>query len=267
MIGDALTLAAAGALAGLHSASWGAYKDSPYEPFKAGKYLRSVALGVLVAFGGALFLRVEGVNTVNLGVMYAFAVILERAVTELMKGYIREEPQDKYRIPSTVHVLGRIIKNRRKRLFTGLAFTLAFIVFTTFMFGITGMGSSNRLVTGTLFGLTGGMLIALGGGLKDAPIEGFDRLKFMRSPCVAAAAGAFLSQYTSEYGLIMLASMGLERMVTEAYKSFVKTRAPGKFKAEKPADRMWIERRGVFAVPYIATWAAFILFLGHTIAL
>lgn len=247
-------LAVVGALVGLHSASWGAYKDSPYESFQIKKFFRSVILGALLALFGMLFLRMEGVTTINLGVMWGFTMILERGFTEFIKAYIRDEPQDKYRIPSTVHVLGRVIKNKSKRLLTGLVFTLGFILFTLFVFSITSGSSSNKLVSGMLFGFIGGMLIALGGGLKDAPIEGFERIKFMRSPFIALIAGGFLSYFTENYGVIMLSSMGVERMVTEAYKSFLKAQGPGKFKSGRPTNREWIEKRRVLIIPYLITW-------------
>ena len=37
-----------GGLTGLHAATWGVYKDSPFEGFRPGSFLRSLALGVAV---------------------------------------------------------------------------------------------------------------------------------------------------------------------------------------------------------------------------
>lgn len=263
---DAIIITVVGALAGLHSASWGAYKDSPHEAFKTGKYLRSAVIGMAGAWLTVLFLNTTNVVSVNMGVFYAIAVIAERALTELYKGYFRNEPQDKYKIPSAAHLMGNIVKNTGKRLAAGLAFTAAFTAFALWALN-TQLGSTVDIkTTGIAFGLTGGVLIAVGGCLKDAPIEGFSKTKFMRSPLIASTVGFFLSGYTTNPGVLMLSAMGLERAATEAYKTFVTRRIPGKFKAEKPLNPEWLAKRRIFLAPYALTWLAFILLLQHAIS-
>ena len=254
-----LLLMLVGACAGLHSASWGAFKDSPYEPFLFRKFFRSILLGILAAFMAKIFLATQGVHVINLGVMYGIIVVMERAVTELGKSYFRNEPQDKYKIPSQAHFLGKVVKSNTRRMLMGIGYTLAFILFTLGVFAIPTDAIQNRLFAGMLFGLAGGLLMALGGGLKDAPIEGFDAVKFMRSPVIGLAAGGVLSSLTDSYGIVMLAAMGIERMVTEAYKTFVKKSTPGKFKVSKPAYPLWIRDRKIFIIPYLASWMAFLL--------
>lgn len=254
-----LLLALVGVCAGLHSASWGAFKDSPYEPFLFRKFFRSILLGLLAAFMAKIFLATQGLHFINLGVMYGIIVVTERAVTELGKSYFRNELQDKYKIPSRAHFLGTVVKSNARRMLMGIGYTIAFILFTLGVFAIPTNVIQNRLFAGMLFGLVGGLLMALGGGLKDAPIEGFDAVKFMRSPVIGLAAGGVLSSLTNSYGAIMLAAMGIERMITEAYKTFVKKSTPGKFKASKPAYPIWIEKRKIFVIPYLTSWIVFLL--------
>jgi hypothetical protein len=264
---DAIIITAVGALAGLHSASWGAYKDSPHEAFKTGKYLRSAVIGTAGAWLTALFLDTANVISVNMGVFYAIAVIAERALTELYKGYFRNEPQDKYRIPSAAHLMGNVVKNTGKRLAAGVAFTAAFTAFALWALNTQPGDTIDLKATGIVFGLIGGLLIAVGGCLKDAPIEGFSKTKFMRSPLIASIAGLFLSGYTANPGMLMLSAMGLERAATEAYKTFVARKIPGKFKAEKPLNPEWLAKRRIFLAPYALTLMLFILLLQQNIAL
>ncbi len=53
-----ITIAAvAGALAGMHTAIWGMYKDALYEGFATDRFLRSVILGALCGVGVQALLR------------------------------------------------------------------------------------------------------------------------------------------------------------------------------------------------------------------
>jgi len=47
-----LLAAAVGVLAGLHTATWGMYKDAPHEGFTIPKYLRSPVVAILIALVG-----------------------------------------------------------------------------------------------------------------------------------------------------------------------------------------------------------------------
>ncbi|MBM3308748.1 MAG: hypothetical protein FJY77_00680 [Candidatus Altiarchaeales archaeon] len=231
------------------------------------KFFRSVVFGILLGFLAVFFLKAESVETINLGVLYGVVVVFERALTEFIKAYIREEPQDKYKIPSTVHMLGRVVEGRGKRLLTGLVFGLGSVLLTLLVFSIGQKTSLGRLFGGMVFGLAGGLLVAVGGCLKDAPIEGFDVLKFMRSPVISAFAGILLSHLSGSYGVVLLSSIGVERMVTELYKSFFRPASPGKFKSEKPVYETWLQRRRIFVIPYAVSWLAFLVFFAFSLRL
>jgi len=153
-----------------------------------------------------------------------------------------------------------------ERTVTGFVFSLGFVLFTLFVFNTSGM-ISNVLLAGLLSGLTGGLLIAVGGCLKDAPIEGFNLLKFIRSPMIATIAGVLFSGYASSHGVLMLSAMGIERMITEFYKTFLEKTAPGKFKASKPVYVDWLKRRRILVFPYVLTWLAFLTFFAFNLSL
>jgi hypothetical protein len=256
-----------GLLAGLHSACWGAFKDSAYEGFGFFKFARGIFFGMLSALGSFILLSVMNINSLNLGVFFGFAVLAERALTEFIKAYVRTEPQEKYMIPSRVQLLGRVVKKGINRIVIGFVFTMSFILFSLFVLSMKELSILRWPFNGIFFGFLGGFLMALGGCLKDAPFEGFSLLKFTRSPLIGLLAGILLSSLAANYGVIMLSSMGVERMATEAYKTFIKKGVPGKFKAEKPLHKEWIAKRSIFIYPYLATWLAFLFSFSFSIVL
>ena len=69
-------------------------------------------------------------------------------------------------------------------------------------------------------GFLGGLLVALGGALKDAPYEGFDPATFWRSPVIGSFWGVVLGEAFrgASYPLIGLSTIGLERVTVEAMK-------------------------------------------------
>ena len=80
------------------------------------------------------------------------------------------------------------------------------------------------------YGFLSGLAVALGGGVKDAPYEGFEKFKFFRSPIVAAITGVAIGRMikTSEPVVIFMLSLAGERLIVEAYK-LGRTRMPAKF--------------------------------------
>ena len=78
----------------------------------------------------------------------------------------------------------------------------------------------NPITRGALIGLVSGISVALGGAVKDAPYEGFDLLKFFRSPAIGLVEGAVLGKYQPKLNapVFYFAIIGTERVTTEAYK-------------------------------------------------
>ena len=114
-----------GAMSGLFSSCWGAYKDSLFEEFQLKRYFRSVLFGFVLGLALSALLEFKGITGVNLGVFFMMVVTLERLATESLKAFIRKEDQKKYKIPSRLHILGKTVKNNYTRILVGIIFVLA----------------------------------------------------------------------------------------------------------------------------------------------
>src|SRR6185503_12378901 len=80
-----------GLAAGLHAATWGMYKDSLYEGFSRGKYLRSIVLGMCAALL-AQAIRPQAMETAGgIALIFGLTYVLERVVTEWLKLFLRVE--------------------------------------------------------------------------------------------------------------------------------------------------------------------------------
>jgi hypothetical protein len=112
-----------------------------------------------------------------------------------------------------------------------------------------------------------GWISAFGGAWKDAPIEGFETLKFFRSPGIAVTWAAILSMLTTSWPLLALAAEGFTVASIETHKKFGEPdKPPGKF-AGKPVS--FPERfafRRPFRVVYFAIWAIVIAHLAWALA-
>jgi hypothetical protein len=117
-------------------------------------------------------------------------------------------------------------------------------------------------VTGSILGLLVGILCAAGGGYKDGFFEGFDGIKFWRSPIIGMICGTFIYPMTKGNVIVtMIAVLGLERMISELWKTFHSPcncnsishcYCPGKFKDktcnDPPYKYDWCEKRSIFLV-------------------
>ena len=113
-------------VAGTHAATWGAFKDSPFEGFKPVSFVRSIVVAVVAAatVATATDLETTMAPIVFLGVLYA----IERLATELWKSFLREDDQDAYAIPMRIAILGRTVDGRFPRYFLGSIVVLAVVV-------------------------------------------------------------------------------------------------------------------------------------------
>ena len=171
-------------LTGTHAATWGAFKDSPFEGFKPVSFVRTIVLAVLAAAVLALTTDLETTMAplVFMGLIYA----VERLATELWKSFIREDDQDAYAIPMRIAVLGRTVDGRGPRYLMGVVIFVA-VVAMAFIAATLQPANGGPLYLLVLVGGIGGWLTAVGGAWKDAPVEGFSGWKFLRSPVVATA--------------------------------------------------------------------------------
>jgi hypothetical protein len=106
-------------------------------------------------------------------------------------------------------------------------------------------------------GLAIGFVAALGGAWKDAPKEGFDLLKFFRSPIIAVIYALVLSRLTPDPLLIAAGAIGYERATAETYKTFFfPSRPRGKFAGKPILHPEMLRRRQYFVPAYVAISAA-----------
>ena len=230
---NALSIGLIGLLTGLHAATWGGFKDSPFEGFRPASFVRSIALGLLAALALALFTDLESGQPALLlivGVCYTG----ERLATEWWKSIVREDDQTAYSIPMRLAVHGRPIDDRRQRYLLGLAIAVGLLVLCWAIRDLQSVLPDVPVWVTVLLAGTGGWLTAVGGAWKDAPVEGFSGWKFLRSPVVATGWAAVLSPFTHDWVLLAVAAGGWSVISIETYKTFLTGgRPPGKF-AEKP---------------------------------
>jgi hypothetical protein len=219
--------AAIGALTGLHAASWGAFKDSPFEGFRRTSFVRSLGLGV----GCALLVGLSGLVGSSSGVIVAIGVCYagERLVTEWWKAILREDRQSAYSIPMRLSLRGRPIDARLPRYLVGAGIGVGLVALCAVARALEQDGDKMPSWVILVLGGAGGWLTALGGAWKDAPVEGFQRGKFFRSPVVATAWGCLLLPFSPSVTCLAFAAGGLSVATIETYKTFLSGGPPGKF--------------------------------------
>ena len=258
-----LLAALIGLLAGLHTCTWGMYKDAPHEGFTWPKYFRSAVVGTVLGACAHYFTRWDLCDAGNRFVYWGLSYCLERAATEFWKYFIREEDQSKYFIPMQFGLFGKPMKDARKRITIGVIVAIACVgVF----FAIRALedrvgGSWPRWLVVVTVGSFFGWISAFGGAWKDAPIEGFETFKFFRSPAVAASWAFVVSLFVSSWAAIAIAAEGFTVASIETYKTFVFPNKPrGKFAGKPITHPEYLVRRKKFIPLYFGIWAVVV---GH----
>jgi hypothetical protein len=254
-----------GILAGLHTSTWGMYKDAPHEGFTWPKYFRSTIVCALLAVGTQYVVQWDlgdpGTRFVFFGLMYC----LERAATEFWKYFIREEDQSKYFIPMQFGIMGKPMKDAKKRITIGV---IVAIICVLIFFGLQALerrfaDDVPTIVLCLTVGAVFGWISAFGGAWKDAPVEGFETFKFFRSPGVAAAWAAIVVHFTGSWTVLAIAAEGFTVMGIETYKTFFFPNKPrGKFAGKPILHPQYLEFRKGFVPLYFGIW---ILVLGHLV--
>src|SRR5687767_10849705 len=239
-----------GALSGTHAAIWGMYKDSIYEGFSPGRFIRSIIVGTAAGMllQVALSLRLQ--NAASLLMLFGLAYAAERGIVEIWKTFFRTQDQSKYFIPMMFSIRGVPVTSRGARVAAGVGYIAVVALL------LLALAQLDRDVTGpltlaksALAGLVVGALIAAGGAWKDAPKEGFQIVKFFRSPAVTIVFALPLSALTDSYLFLAAAAIGYERAAVETWKTFLaREKPPGKF-AGKPKLHPEMRRHRRQAVP------------------
>ena len=181
----------------------------------------------------------------------------ERLFSESSKTFFRIEKQDKYNIPQKLHFFGKTVENQIVRTFIEILY-VAFALFLLYLPKIMGLNLGPHVINGLFWGALAGLIgSALGGCMKDAPIEGFQLLKFFRSPIIGAIWGIIFSFFTNNYSILLFAGIGGERMTIKFYKTLMTTQTPGKFQENKVTRPEWLIKRKAIIIPYVITWIVF----------
>ncbi|MFQ5864242.1 MAG: hypothetical protein ACE5IW_03335 [bacterium] len=247
-----------GLIAGTHSATWGMYKDAPYEGFTWRKYFRSTILSGFIAVAVVLIAKLDATQVANMVILYGITYVIERAMLEFYKTFLREEDQSKYFIPMQFSVKGEVVNNRALRLSVGAAYMAGVLL------GVYGIHylqkvdlRSSGLIVVLAIGSIGGWISAFGGAWKDAPKEGFELLKFFRSPVIALIYALMLAHFTNNYVFISMGALGYTVGTIETYKTFFFPSKPrGKFAGKEMKYPEMLYKRQHFVPLYAAIWLA-----------
>ena len=236
-------LFAVAAVSGLYTSLWGAFKDSPYEGFKAKTFPRSVWFNLAI-FAALYLLPACHERMLGLSLFQLFFLVmgLERFLAEIYKGFFRTEDQAKYFVPSRITFFGRHVGSDLLRYAVGAAIVLA--VFAVVWIDV----AVERFAWFALTAYGTGLLVSLGGAYKDAPFEGFKPLKFQRSGLVLAALSPllyFLNDPAApvSLGFLVYLNGGLERFTVEYYKTYVQRHRSGKFRPDLPRRQRELDAR------------------------
>jgi hypothetical protein len=257
-----------GFLSGIHVASWGMYKDAPHEGFELRKYFRSIGLGVGIGAGAGALVPLDATTPGDFTILFGLVYVVERALGEIYKTFLRQEDQSKYTIPMQFAVLGTTVQNRVLRAALGLGYLSVMLGMIALVAAYQRWaGPEVSLVEVAFIASAGAWISAVGGAWKDAPIEGFQTLKFFRSPALAALWALLLAQLTPDLVLVTLAATGYTIATTETYKSFLFPSKPrGKF-AGKPVRFPILLRVRQRVVPlYIAIWLTVLVMFGYGVS-
>lgn len=254
MLHSSLVAAGIGLLSGTHTAIWGMYKDAVHEGFAISRFARSIIVGCLCAVVVQWVLVLPVNDSGALVVLFGLAYAAERGIVEVWKTFVRDEDQSKYFIPMQFSIRGRPVRDRRARIAAGATY-VAVVASSLVVIARLDTTAGTTLSRVALVGLVPGLIVAIGGCWKDAPMEGFDPLKFMRSPALTVLFALLLSLLTDSYLLVAVATIGFERATAETYKTFFLPGKPrGKFSGKPVTYPEMYRRRRYFVPVYLAIW-------------
>lgn len=245
-----------GLLAGMHTATWGMYKDAIHEGFTVPRYLRSVFVSGLSAPVIVLVTGLDPLRASGLVVLFGVTYCAERGLVEFWKTFIRYVDQSKFTIPMQFHVFGKVIPQGPTRWLIAAGHLAAVGALLYWIHALQQAAFAwPRLVVIALIGSIGGWFSACGGAFKDAPIEGFSPFKFVRSPFLSASYTLLLSRFTDDYVLMALGGLGYTVASIETYKTFFfPSRPRGKFAGKPILFPQYLAMRQRFVPVYAGIW-------------
>ena len=257
---DLLIALIVGLCAGLHTSTWGMYKDAPHEGFTWPRYFRSTVIAGLAAVAVQFICKLDLGLASNLFVLYAFTYVIERAGVEYWKTFLRVQDQSKYFIPMQFSIGGEVVKSNAVRLSAGAAYLAGEISAVLGVYYLQQNWHPAGWVVVLTLGSIGGWISAFGGAWKDAPKEGFETLKFFRSPAMALAYATLLAHFTSNYLFITFGALGMTISTIETYKTFFFPSKPrGKFAGMGIHFPEMLQKRQYFIPIFVGVWIAVIV--------
>lgn len=249
-----------GLVAGAHSATWGMYKDAIYEGFTYRKYFRSIILSGFIAMVVQFVTDLDVTRASGILILYGLTYVIERAMLEFYKTFLREEDQSKYFIPMQFAVRGRVVQRRQTRWLVSAAYLAGVLLIVGSLYFLFRANlQAPGLVMVLIVGSIGGWISAFGGAWKDAPLEGFELLKFFRSPAIALFYALLIACFTDNYLYISLGALGYTVGTIETYKTFFFPNKPrGKFAGKEIRYPEMLQRRKRFVPLYMAIWVTVI---------
>jgi hypothetical protein len=213
--------AAVGALAGAHASIWRMHRDSIYQGFAARRFVGSVFVGALAAMAWQSALRLALPGPAGLTLLFGLTCAADRGIHESWKALFRTEDAWEPLDPMTFGSFGVRVTGRIARIATGIGRVIAIglLLLVLVRLDLSASGPPT-LSKSALVGLVAGLIIATGGALKHAPDEGFQTMRFIRSPTIAIAFALGLSLLTHRYLYLAVAAIGYERAVVETWKIF-----------------------------------------------
>ncbi len=258
-----LLAAVIGLMAGVHTATWGMYKDAPHEGFSLWKYSRSILLATVIAVVLSAGWGLDPRRAADLVVLFGATYAVERALAEIYKTFLRDEDQSKYFIPMQFAVFGKVVRSRSARLLAGAGYVGVLVAMVVLVDWLDrALPDPVPLPLVVAVGGLGGWISAFGGAWKDAPKEGFQIFKFFRSPIIASLFALGLSYLSSDLVLVTLAATGFCVATTETYKTFFFPSVPrGKFAGMPVHFPDMLRKRQPFIFLYAGIWAVVLIAL------
>ena len=245
-----------GIIAGLHRASYGAYKDAPYEGFYLGRFLRELIIAAIISLFFWIFNIGEGEHLL---IIFLVIFAISMMITEIWKMFIRYKDERMYRIPVRIHIKGKAVESHALRLVLALGYIL--FVYGVYRLGIALPASMSINIKGIIIGFLITLGEGIGGGYKDGWVEGFKVIAFLRSPILGILGGLTMSLMTNSLAFILLGTIAFIRILIEVRKFFKKGYMPGKFKQGKVVYPKWLKKRKAFLIPYIFTGIILLLLI------
>lgn len=240
-----------GIAAGADASIWGMYKDAVHEGFRWPRFARSIVIGAAAAVAIQQLLALDVPRPGAVLLLFGLAYAAERAIVETWKTFVRVEDQSKYAIPMQFAIAGAPVQRRAVRLAAGVLYVAVLAGAVALARHLVGENGT-WMRAGTV-GFLVGLVIAIGGAWKDAPIEGFERLKFFRSPALTTVFALLLFPLAPSVLVAAIAAAGYERATSENYKTFFfPSRPRGKFAGKPVTHPEMLLRRQRFVPAYVA---------------